>query len=376
MKKVIFTFLLLFVAMINGNYAKAKGGICQKGEFLYEYKVEKEGVWLTKITPLSSKGIGTLNIPSKLDRKPVVKLGGSGDAVNDLDDNGDDTNLFGVFTSEEDRAILPKNIQSKVKKIKTIKIPSTVNIITQNCFKNIPDGTSINIPEGVTENVRVQFTRVKWDKIEVSAKNKKYKVENGCLLSKNGKILYGFVQKRKKIVIPGTVKRIAWGGGDYNGCSTIVIPKGVNKIEKNACSTDKAVTVKIAKGNKRYAVKYGSVYSKVSGRLVLGYVKDGILKIPEEVTRIDENGFLGLGERLNKVIIPSSVTEIHSLPWQNHGNTGNRLTCEIQCKTPPKLISSFSDILELAIYVPKNCKDKYLKEWKFDPYVKVTIMEQ
>ena len=309
MKKAIIISLLLFISMLGYTRAEAKVyyqvGTYKAGKFQYDYKVLEKGIWITKITPLSGKGIATLKIPSKIAGKKVVKLGADGDLVGNIDSPDRDTNLFGVTNYDEELWIVlsPKKINDRVKKIKTIKIPSTVKILTQNCFRNLQDGKNINIPAGVTKNVIGPFTYIKWNKITVSDKSKEYKVSNGCLLSRDGKKLYGFVKKKKKIVIPSTVKRIVYGAGDFNGCSTIIIPKSVNKIDKKAISTDQPVKVKIAKGNKRYAVKYGSVYSKVSGRLALGYVNNGVLKIPEKVTRIDHHGLLGENpEKINELL--------------------------------------------------------------------------
>lgn len=198
MKKTVIISLFLFIAILGYTHAEAKTKTCQIGEFRYKYDVEKQGVWITKITPLSSKGIATLNIPSKLSGKKVVKLGASGDATSDFEPEDVDSNLFGVGRNEDYPGLLPQKIHNRVKKIETIKIPSTVKIITRNCFSHLQNGKNINIPAGVTDNVITQFTCVKWKKITVSAQNKKYKVKNGCLLSKNGKKLYGFVQKKKK----------------------------------------------------------------------------------------------------------------------------------------------------------------------------------
>lgn len=198
MKKIIIISLFLFVSMTNYTHAEAKTKTCQIGAFRYKYKVEEQGVWIINITPLSGNGIATLNIPSRLSGKKVVKLGASGDAVTNSDDFDRDTNLFGVGQNEDYPGLLPQNIHRKVEKIKTIKIPSTVKILTYNCFRHLQEGKNINIPAGVTENVKFQFTVPRWNKITVSSKNKAYKVKNACLLSKNGKKLYGFVQKKKK----------------------------------------------------------------------------------------------------------------------------------------------------------------------------------
>lgn len=384
MKKAVIISLLLFISMLGYTRAEAKVyyqvGTYKAGKFQYDYKVLEKGIWITKITPLSGKGIATLKIPSKIAGKKVVKLGADGDLVGNMDTPDRDTNLFGVTKYEDELWIVlsPKKINDRVKKIKTIKIPSTVKILTQNCFRYLQDGKNINIPAGVTKNVIGPFTCIKWNKITASDKSKEYKVSNGCLLSRDGKKLYGFVKKKKKIVIPSTVKRIVYDAGDFNGCSTIIIPKSVNKIDKKAISTDQPVKVKIAKGNKRYAVKYGSVYSKVSGRLALGYVNNGVLKIPEKVTRIDHHGLLGRDPE--KIIIPASVKKIGDLFLLSEAG---RVTYVIKCKKPPKLMYPVilggeiegSHLQSYTIYVPKNCKDKYMKQWKFCPDLDVTLVE-
>ena len=387
MKKIIFITLVLFLTILNFQYVEAKKKTYQNGNFRYTYKTGKKGVWITNIKPLSKKGIGTLNIPSHIQGKKVVKLG----ADEDFDGYGSDgdCNVFGIGPDPEGNGsrLVPQHRINMVKKIKTIKIPSTVETLGFFCFDFIGDGKTINIPQKVKKYVISQFTKIKWKKITISAQNKKFKVKNGCLLSRDGTVVYGFVKKKKKMVIPETVKTIDttdWhtqqaGTGDYNGCPVIVIPKSVNKIAKYAFSTDKPVTIKSAKGNKRYAVQYGSVYSKVSGRLVLGYINKGVLKVPEKVTRInnDTAGMLGWGTRLKKIIIPSGVKEIHSLLKTEY--YVDEFICVIRCQKPPKLLDSLyvMYVYKCTVYVPKNCKNSYEKEWKgkIDPDVDVKYIE-
>lgn len=374
MKKIVLLLLAFLVAIaMDGTYTEAKS--CKQGNFKFEYEIEDEGAWITKITPLSKKGIGTLKIPKKLEGKKVVKLGAFEDEIGVMGSPDNDYNLFGVYTSKEDDSIQPIGLWEKVRKIKTIRIPESVKFITQSCFKNIQNGKNINIPRALAKepldgegntiegSVVEQFTKVKWNQITVSPKNKKFKVENSCLLSKDGKILHGFVQKREQIVIPGTVRRIAGFWGDYNGASTIVIPKGVKKIEKGALSARKAVTVKIAKGNKRYAVKDDCVYSKVSGRLVLGYVKNDTLKVPDTVRLIDcelAKGYVGPTPK--KVIIPKSVKEIHHLLAMTFPR---KFTVIMKGKNPPKVVDyTLVWAKSVTIYVPKGCKKKYIDKWK------------
>ncbi len=388
MKKIIFIGLVFFLTILNFQYAEAKKKTYQNGNFRYTYKMEKKGVWITNIKPLSKKGIGTLKIPSQIKGKKVIKLGFD----EDFDGYGSDSdyNIFGIRPDPEGNGsrLVPQHRINMVKKIKTIKIPSTVETLGFFCFDFIGDGKTINIPQKVKKYVISQFTKIKWKKITISAKNKKFKVKNGCLLSRDGTVVYGFVQKKKKMVIPETVKTIDttdWhtqeaGVGDYNGCPTIVIPKSVNKIERYAFSTDEPVAIKIAKGNKRYAVQYDSVYSKVSGRLVLGYINNGVLKVPEKVTNINTDiaGILGKGTKLKKVIMPSGVKKIYNL--FGFENCADEFICEIRCRKPPKLTASFYGGRigsKYTVYVPKNCKNKYVESWKgkFEPILDVKYIE-
>ena len=307
---------MFWFGLSNFNPAKAKEKSCVREGFLYEYNVQKKGTWITKITPLSSKGISTLKIPKKLSGREVVKLGSTGAIffIGDINTKEPNTNIFGVEDSSDgDGTLVPEDVQKLVKKIKRIQIPSTVNSIALNCFSDVPDGKTINIPKGIVRGLDEEgygFTKIKWKKITVSSQNKKYKVSNGCLLSRNGKKLYGFVQRKKKINIPEGVKTIA-NGGDYNGTSTIVIPKSVTKIKENAMTTKEPVTIKVSLKNKHYAVNNGSLYSKKTGRLVAAYIKDGVLDIPKVVKKVSHTGVLGLNVRLKKVIVPSVLTHLY-----------------------------------------------------------------
>ncbi len=382
MKKFLFLFSLVFLALLNFNLVGAKEKSCVRGGFLYEYKVQKKGTWITKITPISSKGISTLNIPKKLGGKGVVKLGSTGAIffIGDINTKEPNPNIFGVEDSSEgDGTLVPEDVQELVKKIKKIQIPSTVDSIALNCFSDVPDGKIINIPKGIVRGLDEEgygFTKIKWKKITVSSKNKKYKISNGCLLSRNGKKLYGFVQRKKKIDIPESVKTIT-NGGDYNGTSIIVIPKSVTKIKENALSTKKPVAIKVSSKNKRYAVNNGSLYSKKTGRLVAAYIKDGVLDIPGAVKTVNHTGVLGLDVRIKKVIVPSSVTGV-AFPYVFLEQ--EPLIYEFKGIMPPKMLDlpGCCGFEKSKIYVPKNCRETYLKKWKAvqTQNIQLNIMEQ
>lgn len=364
MKKILYvTMFFLTFTMMFANAEKAEAKCYKSGAFSYQYKIEKGSVWITKIEIISNKGVTTLKIPSHIKGKEVAAIGSSKEDFKDGDEHK--MNIFGVFVNPDAKSyeLIPSEVHKKVAKIKKIILPSTLKKISKNCFINVQDGKKINIPKKVTWNVITQFTCVKWKKLKISPKNPKYITKNGCLLSKNGKTVYGIVQKKKKIYIPNSVKIIDAGilkdgtsDGDYNGADTIVIPKSVNQIGFSVLDTKKPVIIKIDKNNKRYAVKDGSVYSKKTGRLVAGYIKDGVLSIPDTVTKItNATSYLG-GQKIEKIIVPSTVKEMAGI-FLNP----NRITFVFNGKTPPKLTSRelIDFIIPTIVYVPAKYRNVY-----------------
>lgn len=325
MKKIIYAAMFfLAITMMCGNAEKAKAKSYKAGKFKYQYKNTKKGVWITKITPLSSKGISKLNIPAKIKGKKVVKLGNTKDKYG-TDDEA--RNIFGLMMCDPDGVgnfvISNTKAQKRIEKIKKINLPSSIVSITPRCFYYVQDGKEINIPKGVKKEVVNQFTRVKWKKVKISSNNKIYKLKSGCLLSKNGKILYGLVYKKKKLIVPKTVIEINTSDsrdtventmGDHGlaffGCETMVISKNVEKINFYIynCSLMK---VEVDPANKYFASKDGSLYNKKNGKLIWLHQNDGIYNIPDGVKEIPYD-FYADG-KAKKMIIPASTKKVSNV---------------------------------------------------------------
>lgn len=100
MKRVLCFLVVFFSILLNAGNIQAKDKSCVRGSFRFTYKLEKDSIWLKKITPLSSKGISELIIPERLEGKKVTRLGAR---------NSD--NIFGVCRWEEDYSkLIPSNI--------------------------------------------------------------------------------------------------------------------------------------------------------------------------------------------------------------------------------------------------------------------------
>ena len=394
MKKLLYVAMLFFaVAITCGNTEKAAAKTYKAGKFKYQYKNTKKGVWITKITPLSSKGISKLDIPDKIKGKKVVKLGSTGDekAFDLFEDVRD---LFGVVIEDPEGdgiyTISNPQIYKRVAKIKKIKIPSSVVSITPKCFIYLQDGKEINIPKGVEKNVVYQFTKPKWKKLKISSKNKKYKVKNSCLLSKSGKTLYGIVYKKKRVVVPETVTKIESGpypeGKEsgaaihryaFSGCETLMIHKNVKKIE--CFDSASSLKVEVDSANMYYASKDGSVYNKKNGELILLYRTGDVYHIPDGVKVMSYTyGVLGSGGGVKKIIIPASVEKIRDF---SYCYVGKDAICVCYGKEPPVLMDKFtSAAINLTVYVPKGCKAAYESAWKvggeYQDRIKLTFIEQ
>ena len=396
MKKIIYAAMFFFFfTMMCGNAEKAKAKSYKAGKFKYQYKNTKKGVWITKITPLSSKGISKLNIPAKIKGKKVVKLGNTKDKYG-TDDEA--RNIFGLMMCDPDGVgnfvISNTKAQKRIEKIKKINLPSSIVSITPRCFYYVQDGKEINIPKGVKKEVVNQFTRVKWKKVKISSKNKTYKVKNGCLLSKNGKVMYGLVYKKKRVVVPKTVTAIETDGTRdtahsetvhglaFLGCETLVLPKSVEKVRIFSYSMMK---VEVDSGSQYFVSKDGSLYDKKDGRLVWLYQTDGIFNIPDGIREIPEP--IRTYGYAKKIIIPASVKKVANIVQYCYVKDPV-IVCK--GKEPPTLskeqtnsvVSLRDEVINITVYVPTGCKDAYEKTWQIDrsrvgsERIKFTFVEQ
>ncbi len=361
MKRIgVCILVLLATIVLNNSFSNAKPKSYVKGNFKFEYEFESDGVRIERITPLSKKGISKLVIPGILGGKKVVCVG----AVETCDDG--EKNVFGVWNNPEGTGLEPQGLVEKVEKIKTIVLPKSLEAISGSCFMHLPSGKSINIPEKFVENVMELAYNLNWKKVTISPKHPLYSITNDCLLSKNKKELYAILTDKSKVSIPNTVKKITGRTRLNYATKALYIPKSVTKIEQFALSSARPVRVSISKRNTHYGVKKGSIYSKKTGRLVLGYIsKDGVLDVPDTVTKILEGSYVG--QVVKKIIIPKSVKKIEEFTIDFRMK---KLTVICKRKTPPILMKerlevTFSYPDKLTILVPKGSKASY-KKWKLD----------
>ena len=336
------------------------------GSFCYTYdELTQNSIWITKIDIIKEKNIQTLRVPSKIDGKKVVKIGRKEDKRDKFGDVADSDNIFGISLNEDSNQLEPENILKKTAKIKNIILPETLTDMTPNCFLRVQDGKSITIPKGLTKNVLYLGRMVRWRKFVISTQNKKYKVKNGMILSKGGKKTYGFVGPGNQAVIPKGVKTL--GERTFYGAkvTSIRIPKSVNKIERDVFSYLKSVHIQIDRANKNYGVASGCLYSKRSGRLVLGIAKEGVVKIPPKVTCVNDKTVF-CGKNISEIIFPKTMKTL-GYGWSNsfiiENIQGDTLELIFKGKVPPMpekgVVFLFPSISCVKITVPQKKKAVY-----------------
>ena len=342
MKKVLLFSAALFVIAL-GMGVSASAETKKIGNFKYEYDSAPNGndVWITQITPVTGSDISTLKIPSKIDGNKVIKLGAKDDTDAYFQDN-----IFGMYA-----------------KIKKIVLPSGLKELTPECFHDIQKGKTISVPKTLKKNIRA-LCNLQWKKVTINKGNKKYKMKNGCLISKSGKTFYGNLEKKKSIKIPNGVKTIAEGALFLNdNLKVVYIPKTVSKIKEKAFGTSKSLRIKIASKNQYYYISKGCVVSRRSGRLVVAGIKKGVITIPEKVTVLKE-GTSFVGGKCEKIVFPKSLKQIEEY-WAGTLGNSSKIEYIFQSKIPPKRKgAAYLPSDGSVVYVPKGTKQVYEKALK------------
>lgn len=322
------------------------------GAFRYTYKIiDKDTCNLTTVEVVNKKKAKVLRIPNTLGGKKVVRMSAPGLY---------DSNILGLYETDENTEIYPKELIKQSRYVKEIILPDTLKSFETSCFTNLPELTKITIPALVTKGVETLKDN-KWTSFKVSKNNKKYQVKNGFLLSKSGKTLYCYVEKVKDAIIPNgvkTIKKMAlWGMDTYS----IYFPKTVDSIGVWALQNGRAIGIKVSKKNKHYKMSGDCLYSKKSGRLVAAIHRKNTLTIPEGVTKL-EYGISTLGGEFNSIKIAKSV-QLLDFEWEFFILKGE--SCQEEqaygrlhfiSTTPPNITYMHSDI----IYVPMKALTKYI----------------
>lgn len=248
---------------------------------IYTYEVNEEDKYST-ITGINDKTVTDVTIPDTLGGYSVKVIKGS---------------AFADCTS-----------------LQSVTIRDTVESLGTNVFKGCTNLSSVTIGKKVNfigSNAFYGCTSLENDKVTVATGNTSFQVKDGCILEKYGaeedfSLLYYCFQRGAELTVPSGVKRIrAFAFSGHTELTTVVISKDVTEIAEKAFNDCSALeTFKVEDGNSVFSVEKG--YLLKGTTLVAGTNSSD--SIPESVTAIGNNAFLGRG--ITAMTIPASVKEI------------------------------------------------------------------
>ena len=250
--------------------------------------------------------------------------------------------VYGTKLRGVDEIVVPSGVRSVCidglvhSGAKTIIIPEGVKHIGRTSGNYDPDVMleEVRLPASVSSLDSAAFDG-RWHrlrKIEV-APGAPYVVRRGCLIDiRNGTLVFA-MPSNGKIVVPDSIKVIRSSSFHCNFVNEVVIPTGVEKIEKAAfygcyglkkISLPATVTeisrgafpmcgkldrIGIAPGNARYATKDGMLIDMKTGTVLRAFGQPKKVVIPKEVKIIGEGAFSSL-ESLLSVTVPDTVSQI------------------------------------------------------------------
>ena len=319
MKKIISIILslvlLLSMTTINSFNVAAENILKSKGGFTYAIIGNKAQIVLYYG---KSK---TVKVPSEIDGHKVVKIGV--DYTDDFIEAFDGGENYGFSKNKYVKKIIVPNTVTQIamgsfsdcpnlisvnlgtgidtislllfdncKKLKSIKLPSSVTDIEELAFRNSGLKT-ISIGKNIEYISEDAFENSKLAKITVSSKNKKYSSKNGVLYNKKKTrlIIYPNYRKGAKFTTPSSVEQIkpyAFSGSKF--LKKAVFSKKIKKISTGAFDKCKNLKSLVFKSKKKIKI---APYAFLNCKALKS------VTIPKNVVKIATKSF-GFTSRLEK----------------------------------------------------------------------------
>ncbi|MBQ2081845.1 MAG: leucine-rich repeat domain-containing protein [Treponema sp.] len=220
------------------------------------------------------------------------------------------------------------------KKLRSLKLPETVSAIDKDVFTDCTSLRYMNIPSSVKSVDGGAFTScVELSELEISASNRFYTCKDGCLCTADGKCLVAWPAVRGDVELPETVEVL--NEYAFSGCTGLVslnmpgvkeiqqfaflgcrslkslsLSKSFMSLDKNVfedCPSLSAITV--APENRSFKSS-GGILTTADGKKLLAWPSaTGTIKIPDGITRIEDNAFQNQ-DAIKSVTLPASCREI------------------------------------------------------------------
>lgn len=207
----------------------------------------------------------------------------------------------------------------------SVVIPASVTNLGSHIFNACDSLTSVTIPEGVRSIGRNAFRCCykletiqigagtesigdnsfdfcpKLTEIRLDARNPSYKIQDGALLTRDGRVLM-FVPRNRSgtYVVPDGVECIkGWAFGDCNDLQRVVLPDSVRDIEYAAFWMCKGLE----------SIDFGKGVRRIGAKAFDGCEQLASLVIPDSVEVIEGNAFSGC-KNLASVTLGAGLKEI------------------------------------------------------------------
>lgn len=358
----------------------------KKGDLTYTIRMSQDTnkVWITKIT-FSGDSVEKLQIPEEFDDAPVVRIGKPGKGNEYYTVVGTtvcpDNNKDGEYSDLDGEDL---KSASKMKNVKEIVLPDTVERLEEGSFSGFKNLEKINLPDGIKSLTPYLFYGCYHIcEFGLEGINSHYKNENDFIIKKStGDILYAPLGL-SNMKVPEGVRTLPKYFLRYSSVKKISLPKSLASIGNYTLDGPELESISLDEGNKKYKERMGCIVTSNEKRLVAVASETGIISIPEKVTSLGAGISMGKRGSLKRILIPKSVKKLKK-GWQSLYLCSHSEDVELRflAEEPPtvELYEEFSEedetgeqqtfsgedmVLDNPVTVPKEAEDAY-STWDYE----------
>lgn len=358
----------------------------KKGDLTYTIRMSQDTnkVWITKIT-FSGDSVEKIQIPEEFDDAPVVRIGKPGKGNEYYTVVGTtvcpDNNKDGEYSDLDGEDL---KSASKMKNVKEIVLPDTVERLEEGSFSGFKNLEKINLPDGIKSLTPYLFYGCYHIcEFGLVGINSHYKNENDFIIKKStGDILYAPLGL-SNMKVPEGARTLPKYFLRYSSVKKISLPKSLASIGNYALDGPELESISLDEGNKKYKERMGCIVTSNEKRLVAVASETGIISIPEKVTSLEAGISMGRRGSLKRILIPKSVKKLKK-GWQSLYLCSHSEDVELRflSEEPPtvELYEEFSEedetgeqqtfsgedmVLDNPVTVPKEAEDAY-STWDYE----------
>lgn len=243
--------------------------------------------------------------------------------------------------------------------LKTSALPATVKEIGDEAFLNCSSITSVNLPAALEKLGSCAFSMTSINDLTIDSNNANFKLVDGVLYSKDGRLLY-LVQMKGLKNVNVTSQCIGINGGAFWGSEveTVTLPKSMLAIDDYAFCQSALKSINFP-SSLVFVGEQGFASTKLAGEL----------RLPVNMPIVSDGAFAG-NKGITSVVIPSLVKYVYAHAFHNCNNLAT-ITCE--GSKAPEFVNVYEDydspfynIMATEVNIPKGSADSYRSEYWTD----------